>query len=73
MNVHRVNQAIDGDALRARGYGLEAIRRLRNGRTIVYAESGVLIEEHPDGRRFEMALDEQNRSTVVRELPAAPR
>jgi len=68
-----VKAEIDGDALKARGYGLEAIKRLKAGRTIIYAESGIIIEEYPDGRRFEMTLDEHYQPVVVRELSRAPR
>jgi hypothetical protein len=65
--------AIDAEALKARGYGLEAIKRLRAGRSIVYADDGMVIEEYPDGRRYQMRLDADLRPIVVRKLSPAPR
>jgi len=55
------------------GYGLEAIKRLKAGRSIIYGSDGIVIEEYPDGRRFEMALDEGYRAIAVRELSPAQR
>jgi hypothetical protein len=64
---------IDVEALVALGYGLEAIKRLKAGRSTIYGDDGIVIEEYPDGRRFEMALDERYRAIAVRELTSAPR
>ena len=49
-------------------YGLEAVRRLREGVSIVYMRDGILIEEFPDGRRYEIRVEADDSTTVVREL-----
>jgi hypothetical protein len=59
---------VDERRLKERGYGLEAIRRLKAGFPIVYMEGGIVIEEHPDGRRYEIGADEEGRTYVVREI-----
>jgi len=50
------------------GYGLEAVRRLNEGLSIVYRRDGMLIEEFPDGRRYEIRVEDDDRTTVVREI-----
>jgi hypothetical protein len=49
-------------------YGPEAIRRLEAGLPISYRRAGVLIEEHPDGRRFEIRIEPDYSTTYIREL-----
>jgi len=52
-------------------YGLEAIRRFEAGFSIVYSEKDAehtIIEEHPDGRRFVVRLEDESIKNV-RELP----
>ncbi len=58
---------------RAMGYGLEAMKRLRAGRSIIYSEGQTIVEELPDGRRFEVDYDENYNERRIRELsPALP-
>ena len=61
MLTNRFRQTLDSEKLKKQGYGLEAIKRLKTGRPIVYKLGNILIEAHPDGSRFEMTLDEQYR------------
>jgi hypothetical protein len=68
----RYGQGIDSQKLRKLGYGLEAIKRFRAGRAIIYNIGKIIVEEHPDGRRFEMTLDEEYRPLRVRELDPRP-
>jgi hypothetical protein len=63
-----VTVQVDERKLKERGYGLEAIRRLKAGFPIVYMEDGIVVEEHPDGRRYEIGADEDARTFVVREI-----
>ncbi len=49
-------------------YGLEALRRLQEGLSIVYMRDGILIEEFPDGRRYEIRVEADDSTKVVREL-----
>ena len=72
MLTNRLRQTLDSEKLKKQGYGLEAIKRLKAGRPIVYKLGNILIEEHPDGSRFEMTLDEQYRPQRVRALEPRP-
>jgi hypothetical protein len=72
MLNNRFRQTLDSEKLKKQGYGLEAIKRLKAGRTIIYNIGTMIVEEHPDGSRFEMTLDENDRSLRVRELDPRP-
>jgi len=49
-------------------YGPEAVRRLRAGHSISYSENGMHVREDPDGRRFEIRVEEDGSATFLREL-----
>jgi hypothetical protein len=49
-------------------YGIEAVRRLRAGYPISYRDNGIFIQEYPDGRRFEIRLENDDTTTFLREL-----
>jgi len=49
-------------------YGPEAVRRLRAGYSISYSENGMHVREDPDGRRFEIRVEEDGSATFLREL-----
>jgi len=49
-------------------YGPEAVRRLRAGYSISYSENGLHIQEFPDGRRYEIRVEEDGCATFLREL-----
>jgi hypothetical protein len=49
-------------------YGMEAVRRLEAGFSIVYSLDKVLVEEHPDGRRFAIRVEYDGSFTNLREL-----
>ncbi len=49
------------------------MKRLRAGRSIIYSEGPTIVEELPDGRRFEVDYDENYNEKRIRELsPALP-
>ncbi len=72
MLNNRFRQTLDSEKLKKLGYGLEAIKRLRAGRSIIYNIGKMIVEEHPDGSRFEMTLDENDSPVRVRELDSRP-
>lgn len=72
MFDNRFRQTLDSEKLKKHGYGLEAIKRLKAGRTITYNIGKMIVEEHPDGSRFEMTVDEDDRPLRVRELDPRP-
>ena len=49
-------------------YGPEAVRRLRAGYPISYSENGLHVQENPDGRRYEIRIEEDGSATFLREL-----
>jgi len=49
-------------------YGPEAVRRLRAGYPISYSENGLHVQEYPDGRRYEIRIEEDGSATFLREL-----
>lgn len=49
-------------------YGPEAVRRLHAGYPICYMENGMLLEEYPDGRRYEIRVEADGSATFLREL-----
>ncbi len=49
-------------------YGAEAVRRLRAGFPISYLENGVHIRENPDGRRYEIRIEDDGSATFLGEL-----
>ncbi len=49
-------------------YGSEAVRRLRAGYPISYSENGMHVQEFPDGRRYEIRVEEDGSATFMREL-----
>jgi len=48
--------------------GPEALSRLRAGRAISYCWKGMLVEEFPDGRRYEIRVEPEGATTLLREL-----
>jgi hypothetical protein len=72
MNRDLPRTIVDATLLKKHGYGLEAIKRLRAGRSIIIGEGNIIIEEFPDGRRQQMDVDQDNRPVKVRDLPPAP-
>jgi hypothetical protein len=49
-------------------YGPEALRRLRAAYSISYSENGLHVREDPDGRRFEIRIEQDGSATFLREL-----
>lgn len=72
MLNNRFRQTLDSEKLKKQGYGLEAIKRLKSGRSIVYKIGETIVEEYPDGSRFEMTLDENYKPLRVREVDSRP-
>jgi hypothetical protein len=70
--INKFRHTINSEKLKSQGYGLEAIKRLKAGRPIVYNVGKIIVEEHPDGSRFEMTLDEQFEARRVRQLDCRP-
>ncbi len=72
VSFEKIRTVVDATLLKKHGYGLEAIKRLRAGRSIIIGEGQMIVEEFPDGRRQQMDVDQDNRPVKVRDLPPAP-